>query len=47
MNKIKKDISSIAQLLKKSALTLTAAAVLGGVIPGAGTLPVAQGCGLE
>ncbi|MFD1179042.1 DUF5643 domain-containing protein [Paenibacillus puldeungensis] len=47
MNKIKKDISSIAQLLKKSALTLTAAAVLGGVIPGAGTLPVAKAAALN
>ncbi|MFP4978682.1 DUF5643 domain-containing protein [Paenibacillus sp. CN-4] len=47
MNRPKENVSSIAQLLKKSSLTLTAVAVLGGVIPCAGTLTEAKAAALD
>jgi len=47
MNRTKREVPVIAQLLKKSALTLTAAAVLGALIPGAGTLPAAKAAALN
>lgn len=47
MNRTKRNVPAIAQLLKKSALTVTAAAVLGALIPGAGTLPAAKAAALN
>jgi len=47
VNRIKQEVSSISQLMKKSALIITAAAVLGALIPGAGTQPAAKAAALN